>query len=96
MVNLPSPKSYLKFQLEVLTIYINSESLRTLTLKVTVNTGFIIVFLKHQVKEEQEELQMSNICFDFFSGGAALHSMQDLSSPTRDGTRAPCSGSTES
>lgn len=78
MVNLPSPKNYLKFQLEVLIIYTNSESLRTLTLKEIVNTGFIIVFWKHQVKEE---LKMSNICFDFFSGGgAALYSMQDRSS----------------
>ena len=31
-----------------------------------------------------------------YFGGAMLHSMWDLSSPTRDQTRAPCSGSMES
>ena len=29
-------------------------------------------------------------------GGGMLHGMWDLSSPTRDGTHAPCSGSSES
>ena len=85
MVNLPSPKSYLKFQFEVLIIYIHLESLslRTLTLEEIVNTGFVIAFWKHQFKEEQKELKMENICFVFIWGGL-LWGMQNLSSPTRD------------
>ena len=71
MVNLPSPKSYLKFQFEVLIIYIHlkSLSLRTLTLEEIVNTGFVIAFWKHQVKKEQKELKIENICFVFICGG---------------------------
>ena len=34
--------------------------------------------------------------FCFVFGCTTLHSMWDLSSPTRDGTWAPCSGSAES
>ena len=36
------------------------------------------------------------ILFFFFSGHTMWHGLRDLSSPTRNGTSAPCSGSAES
>ena len=52
---------------------------------------------KKIVQKEGQMNQFSYFLFSFFLLLlATMHSMQDLSSPTRDWTQAPCSGSTES
>ena len=73
MVNLPNPKSYLKFQFDVLIIYIHLESLslRTLTLKEIVNTGFLLLFGNIRLRKNRKSLKWRIFAFFLIGGGGA-------------------------